>query len=231
MEGYFSEKRLDFAQLQENEIKKIVAETCGSREDFKTEWEYGNCYHGLGHALMFFTENDLLLSLKLCDAVDILGKREICYDGALMENEDSAKGIHPSSYFRQDDSYFPCPILESRYQERCYTYALAHRFQGDFQKSVEICRGIPSRFRLECFNRVGAHIVMAAVDPKEIASKCDSIPEFDFKKECIGGAAGSLSTRLGVDSDIPLSFCEILDEQYKNDCYQGVSSGMEQLRR
>jgi hypothetical protein len=227
LEGYFSEQRVeDFGALDTGTVTTMVRGICEPRDNFRTPWEYGNCYHGLGHALMFFTENELQLALGFCDAVQTLNEREICYDGAFMENVESVKGVHPSTYLREDDDYYPCEVLDARYQKRCYTYSLPHRFQGDFQKSAAVCRAIPVPYRQECFNRIGIHAVMATVDPKEISAHCNSINEAPYQKECVTGAAISLSTRLGSHSPLPYALCALVEPVYAAECYRTIAYGL-----
>lgn len=228
VEGYFREHSLSLREQTEEKLKKIVSDICGRREDFKTEWEYGLCFHGLGHALMYFTVNDLPRALQLCDYLKEEGtKKLICFDGALMENVDSlSSNTHPSRYIKADDPYFPCTILGSRYQGECYTYGLSHRFQSDTPKSFEVCAGAPAVHLKGCIRLTGLHVVMAVENPKKILEKCSNARYPDFAKECILGAAASLATRFGFDSELPSSLCQLVSLDQKSECYQTVVSGL-----
>lgn len=230
LEGYFIEKRQGAYDLGNEETRVLVADVCEPKDSFKTEWEYGNCYHGLGHALMFFTDNDLPRALDFCSAVNFEDKRLLCYDGALMENDSAAKGVHPSAYYRADDPYYPCPILDAPYQRECYTYGIAHRFQGDTVQSAEVCRDVPSEYRLGCFFSTGLHAVMNTVDPEVIARKCESIPEEEFMAACVEGAAASLALRVTPESGVTLAFCALLDARVAGACYEtGIAAIREKI--
>ena len=229
LEGYFIEKRQTAYDLSDEEMGTIIGEVCEPPDSFKTPWEHGNCYHGLGHALMFFTDSDLPRALRLCDWAVGHNLRQTCYDGAFMENDTSSQGVHPSVYSRADDPYYPCAELATAYQQECYSYSIAHRFQGDFNRSVELCRGVPATYRVDCFNRTGGHVVMNTVDPQAIADTCESIPEHELAAACVTGAGGALASRVGPASPVPAAFCTVLDPSFARNCYVAIVSVMRSL--
>src|SRR5215813_10903651 len=69
--------------VTESEILRRVPTACDAKAPRRV---YFQCLHGLGHALMFFTENDLETSLKGCDALIDTWSQESCYGGVFMEN-------------------------------------------------------------------------------------------------------------------------------------------------
>lgn len=58
-----------------------------------TSWQ---CYHGVGHGVMYFTENDLKKSLALCDIYKDAVASESCTNGVFMENFNADQKVHLS---------------------------------------------------------------------------------------------------------------------------------------
>ncbi len=61
------------------------------------EWQ---CYHGIGHGVMYFTSNDLPRALGMCDAFEGAAGRSSCYNGTFMENFGADGNLHipPSTW-------------------------------------------------------------------------------------------------------------------------------------
>jgi hypothetical protein len=228
VEGYLMEKRIkadDYDAVHE-EIPKI----CGTPADYRVHQEFTECAHGLGHATMYFTENDLPLALALCDAGKNMEEREICYTGAFMANWDSlGSEDHPTKYAKLDDPLFPCPILEERYQRQCYTYGILTTSQGSVERSAELCRMIPERYRTECFATIGRDRTMTTADPAELRQQCGIIAEERYRLVCLNDAAYNLVVRFGPASDIPFAFCDTAPADEKTACYDRISSAVPNL--
>lgn len=82
-------------------------------------WE---CYHGIGHGLMYFTLNDLPQSLLYCDLLSNDFQRHSCANGVFMENAASGKEVHLSNYVKEDDYWFPCDDHAADYKNECLIY-------------------------------------------------------------------------------------------------------------
>src|SRR5438093_640850 len=76
------------------------------------------CLHGLGHALMYFTENQLDKSLQGCDSLPDGWSRESCYGGVFMENVFSSnpeiRNVSATDY------HHPCNQIDAKYRGACY---------------------------------------------------------------------------------------------------------------
>lgn len=224
IEGYFIEKKItvDGTEEQDAIIGEHVRSICGKQEHYKKPQEFTECNHGLGHALMFVTDNDLIRALKLCDYAPSQGEQELCYTGALMQNSDSINDkTHPSKYGKAGDLIYPCPILEEKYQHMCYTYGVLSRLQYEEEKAVSICNSIPSDYRTECFATYGRDRTMATSSPEELVRQCSIIQNESYKKECIGGAGYNIIIRFGLSSPLPFTFCD-LTQHNKEYCYEHV---------
>ena len=107
----------------EDFVKNVIPNSCEdgfSKLNLPVSMK-GHCYHGLGHAFMFITDNDLIQSLRYCDHV-LVGYENSCYTGALMENLQSKQvgrlGTHVSKFsFDLNNPDYPCSILEQKYKD------------------------------------------------------------------------------------------------------------------
>ena len=70
------------------------------------------CYHGLGHGVMFYTSNDLPRSLEMCDALERDFDRSNCANGVFMENFSADQKLHVSDYLKESDPFYPCAEQE-----------------------------------------------------------------------------------------------------------------------
>src|SRR3989344_4745084 len=110
IEGYFLQKNI-YVYGNQNITSEILG-TCGKLEDYGQPRLYYECLHGIGHAMMLISGDELPDSLKLCDNLRNDEEREACYSGAFMESSSSSTNeYHTSKYTKADDPLYPCDIL------------------------------------------------------------------------------------------------------------------------
>ncbi len=225
IEGYFMAKNIMFDGTPEMDIVigKEVQKVCGKEDDYVKISEFGSCNHGLGHALMYVTDNDLPRALKLCDYLDTVNNREICYTGALMQNYSSIGDVdHPAKYARINDPMYPCYILDKTYQGRCYSYGVLTNFQAQPEKAIELCNSIPSDYRNDCFETYGRDRTMVSFVPSEIKEQCDLIQNSAFMVRCVNAAAANLVTRFGLTSKLGIELCSLQAVGINTTCYANL---------
>jgi plastocyanin len=81
------------------------------------------CYHGIGHGVMFYTANDLPRSLEMCDGFGSAFGRSNCANGVFMENFNADQKLHLSDYLKESDPFYPCGEQAERHKAICYLYA------------------------------------------------------------------------------------------------------------
>lgn len=230
IEGYFMENNA--YELGTAFIKSEINKICGTRNDYTENQKFVECNHGLGHATMYLTENDLPKALDLCDATNTTEERELCYSGALMANSDSFNSNdHPTKYIKADEPLYPCPILKDWQQGQCYTYGVLGRFQQDLNGSINICYSVPDKFKSECFETIGRDRTVITQDVKELISQCGQIKDENFKNSCMSGTAYNLIIRFGPNSDIAQNYCKITDDTFKKDCYEQIVKALRNMTR
>lgn len=73
---------LEMYMLQDTEALATINDICADDSDALAQW---HCLHGLGHAFMFSTQNELEQSLTYCNALTETEHQEVCANGAIME--------------------------------------------------------------------------------------------------------------------------------------------------
>lgn len=223
LEQYMHEKNLllgDYTANMASEMPKI----CGNREAYTIPLTFRECIHGLGHGAMFITDADVPESLKLCDSLALQEEKEGCYSGIFHENTSSSTNTdHPSRYIRQDDSMFPCNILEEKYLPLCYRYQSSYfalLTNHDWQKTVELCMQVPQAYRRECFQTIGTNQVGFTQDMTRWKLDCELAPTKELRDVCIGGVVVSLAGRYTNDADRITSFCTLVADENKKACFR-----------
>lgn len=123
------------------EIQAKAAKACDPSQPYRIRFQ---CLHGLGHALMYYTDYALVQSLTICDATPDTWSQRSCYGGVFMENIVSAtpemRDLSPT------DLHYPCNKLDEKYKDDCY----------EMQTSRMREMGLnPQRILAECRNATG----------------------------------------------------------------------------
>jgi len=205
VEGYVIEQQWE--EITDEKLREFVLTVCQNATSDSVHALHDECTHGIGHALMFLTGNDLPLSLKLCDALpvsSISNFGNLCYTGVFMENnlETSDYDITPSGHVsdyrsRPDDPLYPCSILEEQYLPRCYQFKadLSIRLTNDFNETMEWCLQVPDQYQFWCFLAVGEWASRRIQDYAQVKAICD-------EASAIGSSSARISCINGVVSDI-----------------------------
>ena len=224
VEGYFIEKNITLSTENYDKVSKEVAKICGKLEDYDVPELYTSCLHGLGHAVMFITDNELLDALDLCDALTGTEERALCYTGAFMANSDSRKSSdHPSKYLKDNDPMYPCTILPFRHQKKCYEYNTFNFYyftNFDWAKVIELCGQVPKDYRRGCYETMGGDQVGFTDDMVKIKKACAEIKTEEFVDACIKGAEGNLVMRYSSDFVKPIEFCKLWEGILRDSCFE-----------
>lgn len=229
MEELLTERySLEKVLKDDNIIRQELIAICGEEEAYAKLGIYHQCVHGLGHALMFITDGDLLKSLDFCDAFPRIGERKLCYTGIFMENAMSGTNTapHPSRFLRADDPLYPCNSLAEKYLVSCYTFQTGYFIQKigkNWQEVVSLCGLIPERYRNFCFQMIGANHMFIASSPEQIKRGCAIVDNPYYRNQCIKGAVFYLNSRFGEGAPpYALRFCNTVDDGNKEICYTEI---------
>ena len=220
-EAYFLDKHISIRKI-DNKFKSSIPSVCGMISDHANKDFYQSCLHGLGHALMYVTENEVPQALMLCDVPKSSLEKEGCYSGVFMENkQDEFSTDHPSRYIHPDDPAYPCTILEAKYRNACYGYQavrLYSRFGHNFKEAVNFCEKAPLENRVRCIRQVSGHMIGYPRDEKSFSKDCGIIADSRLRSECIIGVAKRFIQRDLGDLTSALRFCSSLESSEKELC-------------
>lgn len=204
-------------------------------------YQFVDCFHGLGHAIMRATKSDLFKSLSYCDLLAQERKQSLCYLGVFMENSyahyaDLAKS---SRYVRSDDFLYPCTAVDVRYKDICYRFpgrAYLHtrrtdhrptRDFKDFRRAFDICLGISEggQYRRNCVEHVSVTILFAFPDPNDwvhARGACELLENHEYRSRCYAHTAMYAQQHDFTGEGLGRRFCAELPGDYPAPCFRFI---------
>lgn len=194
---------------------------------FKIESYIGwECYHGIGHGLMYFNSNDLPKSIKLCDAYKNNYAASTCRNGVFMENFNTDQKIHPSQFLKASDPFYPCAEQRQSHKSDCYLYAPAYFLtlhKNDYFGALEWCKTADKNFQSTCANGVGSQAIKENINNPKLVEKICMSADKGQVTPCITGMVGLYINHFG--SIKPASeLCEKLEISNKSACQNAIES-------
>lgn len=161
-------------------------------------WE---CYHGAGHGLMFYTDNDLPKSLELCSNYTSEFARSTCVNGVFMENFNTDQKLHPSAFLKESDPFYPCRTQAAEHQSHCYLYAPTYYLSlhpGDYSGALAWCQEAFGSDAIACTRGVGSQAMKENINsPIAVEASCME-GELYQREPCIQGMVGLYINHYGA---------------------------------
>ena len=175
--------------ISQEEVKAKAATACDPGQPLRFRFQ---CLHGLGHALVFFLDYNLLSSLQSCDVQPDGWSRSSCYGGAFMENVFSA--TPEKRDLSKTDYHYPCSKLEAKYKFDCYmmqTTRMSEMGLNTDRLFME-CKKV-GIYQQICMQSIGRDLSNDARigEPKLVAAKCEKVTGLD-REACTRGVAYAL---------------------------------------
>ena len=177
--------------LKGKDITRAIQTVClPAKEGSFAFWQ---CLHGVGHGVMFYTDNNLPKSLELCNGYRSAYSRDACASGVFMENFNSDELTHFSKYVSVTDPLFPCSLQEQQHKINCYFhtpiyYLFLHPNQ--FEDALTVCGRAEAAYRYNCAYGVGFQTLKRNVDNPKFVEKICETQTGDLRSGCIGGMVG-----------------------------------------
>jgi hypothetical protein len=174
------EKR--FAGIPLAKLPPLLQEIC--------RMDDGRCLHGVGHGVMFATDNKMPFALRYCSSFPTATAQSFCSEGVFMENFSTEDSSHPSAYRHPDDPFYPCAEQKVRYEGTCYFYSVSYYLKlhaNDYRGAFSWCMTARMGYIGTCMSGVGSRAMKYTIgDTSYVEKICDSAPA-DFVNSCIDG--------------------------------------------
>jgi hypothetical protein len=188
------------------ELEKRAMQACDDKVPIRFRFQ---CFHGLGHALMYFSGYKLTRALGVCDQLPDQWSQSSCYGGVFMENVFSATPERRD--VSRTDYHYPCAQVDSKYGADCYiiqTWRMSEMGLST-ERLFEECRRA-GEFRGRCMQSIGRDLSNDArgKDPRLAAEKCE-LGAGEDRHACIRGVVFALIDNTW-DGRYALPFCATL---------------------
>jgi hypothetical protein len=186
-------------------------------------WE---CYHGVGHGLMYYTENDLPRSLDLCRGLESEFAINTCINGVFMENFNADQKLHVSVFLDENDPLFPCPEQDSIYKHDCYLYAPTYFLslnKNNYTGALALCESAEKGYVDTCARGVGSQAMKENINnPKLVEDVCMKGKPSQVAP-CIAGMVGLFINHYGSLTPA-VELCKTLRYPNRQVCSSSVQS-------
>ncbi|MDB4978259.1 MAG: hypothetical protein JWM56_445 [Candidatus Peribacteria bacterium] len=186
-----------------------------------------SCFHGVGHGLMFFLDNNVVQSIKLCQTYAEPFQKIQCAEGVYMENYNTDFKAHPSEYLKAEDPFYPCADQPELLKPVCYFYAPRFylRIHTDaFEDALKWCDGAEEKYRDACAKGVGSATMKFTIkDPALVERVCSSHTP-DMEPYCIDGMSSYYLVNFASLSKTR-ALCKELQPEHYARCMKTVTGG------
>lgn len=179
-------------------------------------WE---CYHGIGHGVMYYTSNDLPKSLAMCDSFNSSFARSNCSNGVFMENFNTDQKLHPSQFLDKNNLFYPCLQQNSDHKGDCYMYVptfFLSMNKGEYTTALNWCERAEKNYQYACAYGVGSQAIKENINnPKIVETICEN--HSSFRNSCISGMVGLYINHFGRLREA-IELCSQLNRSNKSVC-------------
>lgn len=219
--------------LQRTSYEDVTArldDVCASPE-LARAYKAGNCAHGIGHALMRATRNQLNRALEGCSRFSVLGMEYYCATGVYMEFRAQRRAAEDrGAPVERPTLHFPCD-QEARFPAACYRYMLRSIrsvLGANRQRLQEECNTLPDRQRTGCFHGLGATYARSiAKHPARLSELC-AVGRPDDAVVCIEGVIEKLAD---FDERRAQEACAMLAGSIESVCRAAAEGKMYRLQK
>lgn len=157
-----------------DDMQEVIGSVCNSY--LPGTFRRKQCDHGVGHGVMFATDNDLPASLASCDQLADAETRSGCVNGAFMENVMSDQAIHKSAFLKKDDPLYPCHDQKLQHKPHCYGYVTTNFLRthpGDYSGALMLCDKVEKEYISSCLEGAGRRMIVELIDrPDDVYKLC-----------------------------------------------------------
>lgn len=211
------ESHLDQAENIEEEIKNVCLP------------DAARCFHGIGHGLMYHSNNDLEWSLTLCESLDREFQQIACAEGVFMEHFDTDSRFHTSEFLDPADPYTACRNRSAVHEHVCALYAPRFYLRvhpKQYSDAFAWCRNdVPASPGGMCAKGIGSVAMKRNIQsPLVVEGICQSGTDEQIA-QCIRGMASYYIVHF-ASSKKGAELCPKLEEEHRTVCEKTVQELM-----
>ncbi|MEK7510417.1 MAG: hypothetical protein AAB567_02595 [Patescibacteria group bacterium] len=203
------------------QVIKAVCDDIPGKE--KYTFDYYNCVHGLGHGVMYVTNNELFDALQMCNNLEGSWEQQSCWGGVFMENVIADFENHFTKYLKPEDPLYPCNAVDEMYRPTCYLMQTSYMLKVtnyDFQKVFELCTQAGSDTLAGlCYQSLGRDASGSTIsDPLKTKNYCLLGKDFRQQSSCVIGAVKDFISYFHSDIQAK-EFCGALRQDLGQICF------------
>lgn len=205
------------------DINETLKNTCTASK--KLTFEQWQCFHGVGHGVMYYTNKDVKASIALCETL-AQNAQKSCVNGVFMERFIVISHSGESDEHAEHIDAALCKDQPASYKPDCYTYAPTAYLSlhpNDYRGAFTQCEAVETTYRSTCIYGVGGQAMKENVLDPSIARDTCAIAPVDTRKMCAQGAIGILINHHG-DTEPVKPLCSSVFSNYKTTCEQKINT-------
>ncbi len=200
------------------------------------------CFHAIGHGLMYANNNDIKLSLSQCDDMPEDWQQQWCYYGAFMQYTYTDWPGYDSDLERHKrlpegtTMAMLCEEIPERQQNACarlvgrgYVDQTTRGTDENVKAVFDQCLVVDIRFREACIVETAGSFLPEAFssDPKRAFDLCESLfSETRYQRACVFGLASGIKQGAGkFEYKNQENVCGLVDTQFKDVCARAKGRG------
>lgn len=210
--------------IASDDIQKALQTAC-SRNAGSTSFRQWQCYHGVGHGIMYFTDKELGRSLTLCSNLTSDFARNSCINGVFMERFIVSGHFGTPAKNVSELTTESCRQQTENDKYDCYFYAPTAYLEvhiNDYTGAFEDCQKHAEQKHIAtCINGVGSQATKENISSPDTAREiCQEAPK-EHVNTCIDGAIGLLINH-HASTDPVAELCTTTFQQFSTICTQKI---------
>jgi hypothetical protein len=192
MERFLRGEEDDGRHVTRAELEARSVSACDPEQEARFRFQ---CLHGLGHAILFFSDFDLAESLRICARLPDAWSARSCAGGVFMENVFSSEPAKRD--LSQTDYHYPCRSekVPLQFREECYVMQTSRMTEMglDTKGLFAECRRA-GEYAGACAQSIGRDIsnIARSASPRAGAGECELGAAGEERQACIRGSAYAL---------------------------------------
>ncbi len=187
---------------------------------------YGACFHGIGHGLLLYYENDLPKATAGCDQFKEIKEQVQCSEGVFMQNYNTDTKLHKNDYLDPQNTLFPCLEQPEIHKSACYFYSpryFVSLHPNAYKEAIKACLNAEKEFIPTCIRGVGSVTMKQNIEDIDLNKEVCKYAPSEYQNHCIAGATGYYVIHAGSLAEAE-KLCPRLTAEFQTVCRNTVAN-------